>query len=55
MQRTISHLLLIAVLMLAVPVGAQVPTGTIVGTVTDPSGAVIQNAPEGSEIGRAHV
>src|SRR6185295_12642561 len=44
MQRTISHLLLIAVVMLAVPVGAQVPTGTIVGTVTDPSGAVIANA-----------
>src|SRR5882672_255166 len=44
MQRTISHLLLIAVVMLAAPVGAQVPTGTIVGTVTDPAGAVIQNA-----------
>jgi hypothetical protein len=44
MQRTISHLLLIAVVMFAAPVGAQVPTGTIVGTVTDPAGAVIQNA-----------
>lgn len=28
----------------AVPVAAQVPTGTISGTVTDPSGAVIQKA-----------
>ena len=44
MQRTISFLLLLTLVMLATPAGAQVPTGTIVGTVIDPSGAVIQNA-----------
>ena len=44
MKRTISHLLLLTLVMLVAPVGAQVPTGTIVGTVTDPSGAVIANA-----------
>ncbi|HEV8483950.1 MAG TPA: carboxypeptidase regulatory-like domain-containing protein [Blastocatellia bacterium] len=44
MKRIISHLLLLTVVLLAAPVGAQVPTGTITGTVVDPSGAVIQNA-----------
>lgn len=41
-------LLIVALLTLAarttLPVMAQVPTGTIAGTVTDPSGAVIQKA-----------
>jgi hypothetical protein len=36
-----SGLLLLLVLALAVPVGAQVPTGTIVGTVVDQVGAVL--------------
>ncbi len=46
MQRTASHLLLLllSVVMLGVPVSAQAPTGTIAGTITDPSGAVIQKA-----------
>src|SRR5512135_1699897 len=32
------------VLLAAVPVLAQLPTGTILGTIKDPSGAVIANA-----------
>src|SRR5215813_343772 len=34
----------VILLVVAIPLMAQVPTGTIVGTVTDPSGAVIQKA-----------
>ena len=34
----------VILLVLAVPLIAQAPTGTVVGTVTDPSGAVIQKA-----------
>jgi Carboxypeptidase regulatory-like domain len=34
----------VILLALSVPLMAQVPTGTIAGTVTDPSGAVIQKA-----------
>ena len=34
----------VILLALSVPLMAQVQTGTIVGTVTDPSGAVIQKA-----------
>ena len=46
MQRTASHLLLllVSVVVLAVPVCAQVPTGTIAGTITDESGAVLPKA-----------
>jgi Carboxypeptidase regulatory-like domain len=46
MQRIPSHLISILLFMsLAVPLSyAQVPTGILVGTVTDPSGAVISNA-----------
>ena len=34
----------VILLVLAVPLIAQAPTGTVVGTVTDPSGAIIQKA-----------
>ncbi len=46
MLRITSQFLLLAlfVVILAAPLSAQVPTGTITGTITDPSGAVIPNA-----------
>src|ERR1051325_1210541 len=46
MRQVTSYMLLVILLVatLSAPISAQVPTGTIAGTVTDPSGAVVTQA-----------
>ncbi len=52
LQRATSSLLVVAVLCLALPAFAQEITGTVTGTVTDNTGAVLPGAHESDPIGR---